>query len=623
MANGWMVLGIAVGAAVAGCTMAVAQEKAEPTLAERTVKVARAPMHAGRITNKLYGGFIELIDDLAPGMWAELLNDRGFEGVRPTNWFYTTGAPSMCDRQWESNAQASYVESEPYNGARSLRLSPRAGKPATVAQTVAVKKGMRYGFSGNFKGAEGVGLSISVKAELPDGSWMTLGSARLGKAGADWTKLKASFVSKGTTLNAVFELRASGNGTVAVDKVSLMPADNVKGWRADVVQVIKAAKMGVIRWGGSLQEYGYKWKSGIGDRDRRAPFYNQYWGRMETNDVGMEEFVQFCELVGAEPLVCTSFQDGVQSSRDIVEYLNGAADATWGKVRAANGHPDPYHVRYWQLGNEQWGDEYAKKVLEYCKAVKEADPDCVIVASDVSPLLLKTAGKYLDYVCRHHYSMGDIAGTEALLNEDRKTVDEAGLGRTLPMAITEWNITAGDWGLDRYKMITLQNAVNAGRFMNLLHRHSDFAEIGCRSNMTNCLGSGYIITNGLGVLLTPSYHALKVYADHYKPIPVAAKMAFAEIDLSACRSHDGSAMTVFAVNPLDKTVEVCLDLSEYPGFEVLGGEMMADRLDRHQPDVMNLWEAPDRVGVMPIRHAGDRVTLPAFTVVAIECGKRG
>ena len=82
-----------------------------------------------------------------------------------------------------------------------------------------------------------------------------------------------------------------------------MPKDNLNGWRPDVVEAVKEVRPAVIRWGGSSVDPGhYRWKNGIGDRDLRVPWRNENWGRIDPNDVGLDEFCQFCELTGVEPL---------------------------------------------------------------------------------------------------------------------------------------------------------------------------------------------------------------------------------------------------------------------------------------------------------------------------------
>ncbi len=185
---------------------------------------------------------------------------------------------------------------------------------------------MEYNFSAYMRGESGIKVSVLLKTLLPTGEWFTLASADLPAPSSEWQKCAVKMTSIGQSDRAVFELRAEGQGRLWVNKLSLMPGDNKMGWRADVVDAIKEIRPGILRWGGSTVDPGhYHWKNGIGDRDQRTPWPNENWGRIDPNDVGMDEFCQFCELIGAQPLICVSFADGAQSAHDLAEYCNGGA----------------------------------------------------------------------------------------------------------------------------------------------------------------------------------------------------------------------------------------------------------------------------------------------------------
>ncbi len=467
----------------------------------------------------LYGGFIELLDDLVPGMWAEMLDDRSFEGVLPPSaWCYYNGVPNVCDRPWEPSETWSLDSTSPFDGERSARLVAEEARPASLSQEgLAVRKGTAYRFEGYFRSQGGnLKPTVLLKARHPDGSWIELASRALSNPSTTWAKQSFELVSAGSTDRAVFELSVSGSGTVWADKLSLMPTDNLNGWRRDVVEVVKDARPGVIRWGGSVVDPGgYRWKIGIGDRDRRAPFPNRPWGRMDPNDVGIDEFLQFCELVDASPLVCVSFSDGPQSARDLVSYCNGGADTEWGGKRAANGHPQPYGVRLWQIGNELGDADYVKGCTAICRAIKETDPQSLVLSSYPSPALLADAGGYLDFVCPHHYTP-DLKADDTSINDVSRMVREASINTRI--GITEWNVTGGWWGNDRGKLLTLETALFAAQYLNLLHRRADVVGLACRSNMTNSMASGMIQTSPAGLYLTPSYHVMKLYACHSRPV---------------------------------------------------------------------------------------------------------
>jgi len=135
--------------------------------------------------------------------------------------------------------------------------------------------------------------------------------------------------------------------------------------------------------------------------------------------------------------------------------------------------------------------------------------------------------------------------------------------------------------------------------------------------------SGVIETLPSGLLKRPSYHAMRLYAEHVKPIPIHVEAAPEGVDIVACASEDRAAVCVFAVNIKDAPAEIALNLSEIAArCRLIAAHALFDRLDQRQPDVMNHWTAPDRVAVSPLRIQGNTVALLAFSATAIECGSR-
>jgi alpha-N-arabinofuranosidase len=375
----------------------------------------------------------------------------------------------------------------------------------------------------------------------------------------------------------------------------------------------------IVRWGGCAVDPGnYKWKENVGDRDFRVPFDNWFWGRIEPNDVGIDEFLQFCEAVGAEPMICVSFSDGAESAGHLVHYCNDNADTEWGKKRAANGHLAPYKVKFWQLGNELEDDEYVKGYIDLCKAIKKADPKAVIFASFPSQKLLDSAGQYMDYICPHYYR-DDFDNVESEIKGIKDMLKKTAPDRDIKIGVTEWNVT-NPWGFERGRLLSLYFALGNARFLNIFHRNSDRVQLACRSNMCNSLCDGAIQTKPSGVLKTAGYYVMKLYTEHSKPVPVAVEGLLEEMDASACRSEDGKSLTLFLVNLKAEPVDIDLDLSEYgAGFKAVEAEMVCDTLDRRQADVMNHWTLPDVIRITKLPVSDKKVTLPAFSVAAIEC----
>jgi len=543
------------------------------------------------------------------------------------NGLYFDGSTDICDREWDHNDTWTLDAAHPFRGERSAKLTASHGSSASLTQSgLCAKSGREYRFSGYFR-ADNPGLkaALSLKTLLPDGKWMTLASAELSGFSQEWRKFSASMTSNGQSAQAVFELRMEGEGCVWADKLSLMPADTENGWRRDVVDVLKEIAPPIIRWGGSIVDPGgYRWKNGIGDRDLRNSFPNTAWGRIDSNDVGIDEFCQLCESLGAEPLICVSFADGPESAADMVQYCNGGTESGWGARRASNGHPAPYHVKYWQIGNEIRGDDanYLARIEDFLHAMKRADPNAALLSSYPAQKLLDLAGKDLAFVCPHLYTR-DFAASDEKLRDTSQMIDRTPGCENLKIAVTEWNISGGDWGMARAKQMTLESALLNARCLNVFLRHCDKVEIATRSNMANSFCGATIETNPCGVLRRPCHYLMEMYRRHARPIPLKVDDAPAGLDIFACASADGKSLTVFLVNSKNAPREWSLRGS---GFEkplhITSAESLRDTRDARELDVMNHWNASNRVRTTPLKTEQDTVVLPAFSVTAIECAAK-
>jgi len=483
---------------------------------------------------------------------------------------------------------------------------------------------MGYVFSGYLRTDKSVKAAVRLKVLLPTGEWMTLANAELPELSGTWRKVSITMTSRGETGRAVFELSATGTGSLWADELSLMPTDNQNGWRRDVLDVVKAVRPGVIRFGGSCVDPGhYRWKENIGDRDRRLPWTNSPWGRLDPADVGIDEFCQFCDLTGAEPLICVSFADGPQNAADLVEYCNGSTNTPWGERRAANGHAASYHVKYWQVGNEINGDdpEYLRRLPEFVSKMRRTDPKSELMTSFPGPKLLAQSGKDIAWVCPHHYT-ADLAECERDFIRIGDLLQRTPSCGDIKIGVTEWNTDAGSWGLGRGKFATLDVALMNARYLNLMMRHCDKVKIACRSNLANSYCGAIIETSpaGTGVLKRPSYYVMELFATHALPRPLRLKASDERLDIFAVAAEDRSAVVLFAVNPKPESVPVSL---AFRGFakapRLLKAEAVCDTRNAGQPDVMNHWDAPDRVKTVPLTITNETVLLPPLSATAIEC----
>lgn len=595
-----------------------------------TLKVTREFLRSGTISPMQYGQFIEYLCNLVPGMWAEKLYDGSFEGLTPYRVAYLRQT-DFREKPWYPSGSVNrglYTLDgrKPISAAVCQKIEVKSGAPCTVGISqdgIAVARDKACTFScylrrKGFTGAVRVRLHREGKE---------LASTELTPNG-DWKKYSCRLVPKETETNATLTISFRGPGTLWLDNASLMPPDAIGGWRADVVASVKALSPGVIRFGGSALDspgFGsFDWKDTIGDPDKRKPF--RAWGGLQPTGPGLEEIVQFCRLVGAEPLLCVRIREKTpKDAAEQVQYFNGAADTPMGKLRAQNGHAEPYHVKYWQIGNELEGPEYENRLRDFCRAMKKADPAIKLLSSYPKPGVLRRAGEWLDYVCPHHYDCANLTAAGKDLDAIAALCRKLAPKRTVKIAVTEWNTTGGDWGTKRARLWTLENALACSRYHNLLHRHCDVVDIANRSNLTNSFCSGIIQTDNHRLYKTPTYYAQQLYANHSgnRPLRIDAPSTPSTPDVSATLSADGKMVILFAVNDGLNAVTRQVDLSAF-GDEGQEVEIwtLADRKNAGEPDVCNRFGDPTRVAPVASRlkapSARFAVRFPALSLTVLR-----
>ena len=596
-------------------------------MTDTTIRVSRESAAEGEISPFQCGQFIEYVYDLVPGMWAEKLHDASFEG--PDRYRCTFRKETdFRERPWYPAGavnRGEYVldELDPLNGKVSQRIAVR-GEPCTlgVAQDgISLRAGTACRLSLHLR-QEGLREPVWVRLRGVGG---VLAEAQF-HAERGWRRFTARLVPVETTVDATFALEFRGPGMLWVDQVSLMPEDALGGWRADVVKALRELAPGIIRFGGNTTET-YDWRNLIGDSDRRVPWVNEPWGGRHPTGAGLEEFVQLCRAVDAEPLICVRVTGKAPAEGAAqVEYFDGGPDTPMGRVRVQNGHPEPYGVSYWQVGNELGGDEYARHLAAFCAAMKEADPTIKLLSAYPSVAVLQQAGRYLDYVCPHHYGCADLAGKEADFQDLRRLAAERAPGRDLKIAVTEWNTTAGDWGLSRAMLWTLDNALACARYHNLMHRYADLVEIANRSNLTNSLCSGIIQTDNARLYKTPTYYAQQLYAQlaGARPLTVETEGRLERNDVSATLSRDGSRLIVLVVNGTRERLEATLDLSRWAPLEQEASvRTLLDTQEAGERDVTNSFDDPERVRTVVSSVSVDSAefthTFPALSLTAFGC----
>ena len=230
------------------------------------------------------------------------------------------------------------------------------------------------------------------------------------------------------------------------------------------------------------------------------------------------------------------------------------------------------------------------------------------------------AGRDLAFVCPHQYTR-DLAKIDSGLRKLTDLINTTPGCEHLKIAITEWNVSGGDWGINRARQMTLETALLNARHLHVMMRHCDKVEIANRSNMANSYCGATFETNPAGILKRPSHYVMELYTHHARPLPMKVETAPGPHcpDVFACASPDKKSVTLFAVNTEDRPLEFRL---AGEGFEkplqIVGAEVVRDTQDARQLDVMNHWTDPERVKSMKLATSGNTVVLPPFSVAAIE-----
>jgi alpha-N-arabinofuranosidase len=352
---------------------------------------------AAPITPLVFGGFME---PATTRVWAEMLSDRKFfnrvtsqpDPAAVTGGFGRRGP----QRRWLPIGGDDFVvmdKARAYVGEWSPSVRLEAGVPHGIGQSgLPLRAGRAYTARVVLAGDPGDRVSVSLVWGPGPGDRQTLPIRAL-------TTRYATFPLKATagadTSDGRFEIAGTGTGTLRVGAASLMPADNVSGFRAATIRWLKELGIEIARWPGGNFVSAYDWRDGIGDRDRRPPRRELAWNGLESNDVGVDDFMTFCRLIGATPyLAVNSGLGDAHSAAEEVEYVNGPAASRLGRLRAANGHPAPYGVKIWGVGNEmygpwQWGHmlitQYGEKHNLMVQAMRRVDPTLEVIASGATP----------------------------------------------------------------------------------------------------------------------------------------------------------------------------------------------------------------------------------------------
>jgi alpha-N-arabinofuranosidase len=525
------------------------------------------------LSKYVYGQFIEHLGRcIYGGIWAEMLEDRKFYydvGAGPSPWKATGGADRVV-----------MEKTSPFVGTHT----PSIAAPGGIVQgDLALRKGHKYVgrvWLAGESGAAPVKIGLIRGDDPADRQTVTI-----DKLTADYAMTPLSFIAGGDTDRGRLEIVATGKGKVLVGTVSLMPADNVSGMRADTLALLKELDAPVYRWPGGNFVSGYDWKDGLGDPDRRPPRKNPAWKGIEPNDFGLDEFMTFCRLVGTEPYITVNTGLGeVAGAAEEAEYANGAADTPMGKLRAKNGHEKPYGVKWWAVGNEMYGkwqlghmslEKYVVKHNQFAEGMRKIDPNIKLIAvGEVGPWtegMLKDCAGHMDLISEHFYCRDkkDLAAHVRQVPDAIRAKTDAHRryrekldslkGKDIRIAMDEWNYwygphVFGELGT-RYFM---KDALGIAAGLHEYARQSDLVFMANYAQTVNVIGC--VKTTKTAAAFETTGLVLKLYRQHFGTLPVSATTDL-PLDVAAAWTADRKALIVAVVNPTLEKREVALDVS--------------------------------------------------------------
>ena len=628
---------------------------------EKIFRVTDRVMVDEPVSDMLCSNFIELgFGYQVEGMWSEMLFNRSFEKefqLTPAtyDWF---GGPHLTGKDWRDEEwyhsvyehnrwyacpaqdtphapapDRSYVvEHAPFyalcvkqeeggiHGSHCLTLhNYEEDRWCGVAQNGKYLRKGTYRFRGYFQLLSGSGdaeIRLYPGRDVIDWSEPLI-TVPLGKADPAGSILEAAFSYEGDQdIWCNFCIFVSPGTKVRLDAFSLKPEDTDHGWRKDVVEGLKRVNPKLIRFPGGCFASFHDWKDAIGPIDQRHPEPSYFWGDLNYNDVGTDEFLQLCEILGCDAMLVvdmfhpdkrlyanngineyeqgkvphgfildhiTDIDEGIRRAAQWVEYCNGPVDSEYGALRAKNGHPEPYHAQYWEMDNETfrwftWQD-YAKTVSRYSKAMKAVDPSIKIglcsyhFYRDYIPQMLEICGEDVDFladrVCEPdnlsrkvemvreynatHKHQIFYADTEALQNRDPSPA---------PFVKEYYEKNGITYRSARRTWIYALNLVS-----NLMmdHRFGGIVHFMCFNNLANTSGQSCIETPKEGAVLpacglvyermSRSIAKWPVEIEGYEP------SARNDVQIQAAWNSDKTKLVIYLLNRTDENTAVTLDLS--------------------------------------------------------------
>lgn len=445
---------------------------------------------------------------------------------------------------------------------------------------------------------------------------------------------------------------------------------NIDGIRKDVVDALRKLHVPDVRWPGGCFADEYHWKDGIGPEKDRPKRVNQWGNVTDDNAFGTQEFLEFCTLIGAQPYIAGNVGSGtVREMKQWIEYLTYPGDSRLSELRKKNGHPAPWHIRFWGVGNESWGcggnmtpEYYANQFKRYTTYLHNYDGNHLFeIASGPNEgdynwtrVLMKDVGRRMDGLSLHYYT---IAGPDwghkgpstdfseklyfdalkkaermnTLITRHSAIMDEYDPGKKVALVVDEWGIWTdplpGTNPAFLHQQNSMRDALVASTTLDIFNKHADRVRMANIAQMVNVLQS-MILTKGKQMILTPTYYVFDLYKVHqgatYLPLHLHAGYYSYGNDkipaISATASRDSTGaihLTMSNVDP-DNSQNVLVDMRGVAIHSVQNARILTAK----SYTSVNTFEQPDNVIPEPFKGVGLRngkiiITMPPHSIVSL------
>ena len=641
------------------------------TIAIDAGKAAGAP-----IPRTIFGSFLEPIGDSTyNGLWAQLLVNPSLE---ENLWSAKNLETMVHDRPelMRASALGLPLPWEPLDPKQGNRYEPRwgnaanswrslvvmgvPGQPTGIRQQVYLPVQRELTYNGSFFARHLSGPStLTISFRVRDSNEV-LASVKIEATSEEWKAYDFQLQVPAGELHrlepADFVVELSGDERVDLDQFSLMPADAIDGLDPDEVAMAKSMETSLVRFGGNFTS-GYHWRDGIGSRQKRVTMLNIAWGIPEYDTFGTDEFLRFCDLIGAEPQIALNLGSGTpQEAADWVRYVNE--------------HWHQHGGLLWELGNELWGDwnvgwpttdEIARRTLAFSKAVHAVDPTARLIATGGDPewfsswnahQLSNPAGTF-DYLSTHFvvtntqtklaHPSTDFMTQAAFalpvelgrkLRADQQQIDEnPAFAHRAHVAFTEWLFVGNRDGVPSFR--NMGGAVDTAGFFNMLMRNSDVVPI---SDMTGIMEFAGIWKNHGQVYGAPGYYAFRMYSTAHPATPVEAISDAGSysvkngierlpeiddvpyLDVTAALDESKKALSIFCVNrSLDIDIPADVVVRDFVGsgsaeVQTLRSASISDENDDDEPERVVPVTNEEKVSNGHLRHIFPHESVTVITL---------